>query len=65
MLCVISGADVLLLKDEQNPKCFTRTQYDFTCFFETSDNRTFDLFYRVARYVCMRFLYERCYTNEV
>ncbi|XP_071371085.1 thrombopoietin receptor [Centroberyx affinis] len=37
--------DVLLLKDDKDPKCFTRTEYDFTCFFETPDNRTYDLFY--------------------
>ncbi|XP_045905315.1 thrombopoietin receptor isoform X2 [Micropterus dolomieu] len=37
--------DVLLLKDEQDPKCFTRTQEDFTCFFETADNRTYDFLY--------------------
>ncbi|KAM9358421.1 thrombopoietin receptor [Symphorus nematophorus] len=42
---VISGADILLLKDEPNPKCFTRTEEDFTCFFETADSRTYDLFY--------------------
>ncbi|KAM3876191.1 thrombopoietin receptor [Diretmus argenteus] len=40
------GANVLLLKDEKDPKCFTRTEYDFTCFFETPDNRTYDLFYK-------------------
>lgn len=44
-------ADRLLLKDEENLKCFTRTQHDFTCFFETPDNRTYDLFYRVSGYV--------------
>uniref|UniRef100_A0A8C2XRJ1 MPL proto-oncogene, thrombopoietin receptor n=1 Tax=Cyclopterus lumpus TaxID=8103 RepID=A0A8C2XRJ1_CYCLU len=44
---VISGADVLLLKDEQDPKCFTRTEQDFTCFFETVDNRTYDLLYNL------------------
>ncbi|XP_059197634.1 thrombopoietin receptor [Centropristis striata] len=38
----LSREDVLLLKDEQNPKCFTRTEKDFTCFFETADNRTYD-----------------------
>lgn len=48
---VISGADVLLLKDEKDPKCFTRTEQDFTCFFETADNRTYDLLYTVFRYV--------------
>lgn len=44
-------ADLLLLKDEEDLKCFTRTQHDFTCFFETSDNRTYDLLYRVGGYV--------------
>lgn len=43
-------ADLLLLKDEEDLKCFTRTQHDFTCFFETSDNRTYDLLYRVGGY---------------
>lgn len=37
--------DVLLLKHVQDPKCFSRTEMDFTCFFETSDNGTYDLFY--------------------
>lgn len=44
-------AERLLLKDEENLVCFTRTQHDFTCFFETPDNRTYDLFYRVSGYV--------------
>lgn len=48
---VTSVADVLLLKDEQDPKCFTRTQEDFTCFFETADNRTYDFLYVFDRYV--------------
>ncbi|XP_044056902.1 thrombopoietin receptor [Siniperca chuatsi] len=42
----LSREDVLLLKDEQDPKCFARTEEDFTCFFETADNRTYDLLYR-------------------
>ncbi|XP_056270623.1 thrombopoietin receptor isoform X2 [Pseudoliparis swirei] len=42
----LSMEDVLLLKDEQDPKCFTRTEQDFTCFFETADNRTYDLLYK-------------------
>ncbi|CAB1437509.1 unnamed protein product [Pleuronectes platessa] len=41
----LSREDVLLLKDEQDPKCFTRTGLDFTCFFEAADNRTYDLLY--------------------
>lgn len=51
IMFVISGADVLLLKDEQDPKCFTRTEEDFTCFFETADNGTYDLLYSFDRYV--------------
>ncbi|XP_068446042.1 thrombopoietin receptor [Clinocottus analis] len=42
----LSMEDVLLLKDEQDPKCLTRTEQDFTCFFETADNRTYDLLYK-------------------
>uniref|UniRef100_A0A3Q4N236 MPL proto-oncogene, thrombopoietin receptor n=1 Tax=Neolamprologus brichardi TaxID=32507 RepID=A0A3Q4N236_NEOBR len=45
------GADVLFLKDEPNPKCFSRTTFDFTCFFETADNRTYNLFYSI-KYRC-------------
>ncbi|XP_060934233.1 thrombopoietin receptor [Limanda limanda] len=41
----LSKEDVLLLKDEPDPKCFTRTGLDFTCFFEAADNRTYDLLY--------------------
>ncbi|KAI3368548.1 hypothetical protein L3Q82_025558 [Scortum barcoo] len=47
--CHVSGTDVLLLKDEPNPKCFTRTEMDFTCFFETADNRIYDFFYTDPR----------------
>uniref|UniRef100_A0A3Q0RQI9 MPL proto-oncogene, thrombopoietin receptor n=1 Tax=Amphilophus citrinellus TaxID=61819 RepID=A0A3Q0RQI9_AMPCI len=45
IMFVITGTDVLLLKDEPNPKCFSRTMCDFICFFETEDNRTYDFFY--------------------
>ncbi|XP_056132743.1 thrombopoietin receptor [Lampris incognitus] len=41
----LSREDILLLEDEEEPRCFTRTEYDFTCFFETPDNRTYDFFY--------------------
>uniref|UniRef100_A0A3B4GLP1 MPL proto-oncogene, thrombopoietin receptor n=1 Tax=Pundamilia nyererei TaxID=303518 RepID=A0A3B4GLP1_9CICH len=41
------NTDVLFLKDEPNPKCFSRTTLDFTCFFETADNRTYNLFYSI------------------
>lgn len=45
----LSREDVLLLKDEQDPKCFTRTEQDFTCFFETAENRTYDFLYKFDR----------------
>ncbi|XP_005457175.1 thrombopoietin receptor isoform X1 [Oreochromis niloticus] len=45
--CNLSEEDVLFLKDEPNPKCFSRTTEDFTCFFETADNRTYNLFYSI------------------
>ncbi|XP_068563778.1 thrombopoietin receptor [Cebidichthys violaceus] len=42
----LSSEDILLLKGDLDPKCFTRTEQDFTCFFETADNRTYDLLYK-------------------
>ncbi|XP_028258950.1 thrombopoietin receptor [Parambassis ranga] len=41
----LSRQDVQLLKNEQDPKCFSRTQKDLTCFIETADNRTYDFLY--------------------
>uniref|UniRef100_A0A3B4WD05 MPL proto-oncogene, thrombopoietin receptor n=1 Tax=Seriola lalandi dorsalis TaxID=1841481 RepID=A0A3B4WD05_SERLL len=38
----VSSFETISPKD---PKCFTRTGGDFTCFFETADNRTYDLLY--------------------
>ncbi|XP_054645328.1 thrombopoietin receptor isoform X2 [Dunckerocampus dactyliophorus] len=46
---IIPLEDVLLLKDEADPKCFTRTEEDFTCFFETTDERTYDLYYNTGK----------------
>ncbi|XP_072245162.1 thrombopoietin receptor [Leuresthes tenuis] len=43
----LSKEEVLLLKDEENPKCFTRTEEDFICFFETMDNTTYDFLYEL------------------
>nr|XP_046246833.1 thrombopoietin receptor isoform X2 [Scatophagus argus] len=43
----LSREDVLVLKDEQSPKCFTRSEHDFTCFFETTHNKTYNLFYKL------------------
>ncbi|MED6254949.1 hypothetical protein ATANTOWER_002399 [Ataeniobius toweri] len=45
----LSKQDVLLIKDTENPKCFTRTLKDFTCFFETTENRTYDFLYKCER----------------
>ncbi|XP_071202417.1 thrombopoietin receptor-like isoform X5 [Salvelinus alpinus] len=42
----LSKKDVLLLAGDADPKCFTRTQYDFTCFWETPGNTAYDFFYR-------------------
>ncbi|XP_076026323.1 thrombopoietin receptor [Genypterus blacodes] len=41
----LAREDVLLLKDEDDPKCFSRTEDDLTCFFETPDNHTYELIY--------------------
>lgn len=43
----LSKEDVLLLKEEPNPKCFTRTLEDFTCFIETEDNGIYDFLYTI------------------
>lgn len=51
VVLVICGADALLITDKQDPKCFSRTQEDFTCFFMTADNRTYDLLYKIDKYV--------------
>ncbi|XP_010870641.1 thrombopoietin receptor isoform X2 [Esox lucius] len=42
----LSKEDVSLLADDEDPKCFTKTQYDFTCFWETTGKTSFDFFYR-------------------
>ncbi|XP_057698249.1 thrombopoietin receptor isoform X2 [Corythoichthys intestinalis] len=44
----ILGADISLLQDEDDPKCFTKTEEDFTCFFETTDNGIYDMFYSIG-----------------
>lgn len=48
---IISQPDVLLLAGDADPKCFTRTQYDFTCFWEAPGNTAYDFFYRNDKYV--------------
>ncbi|XP_061739635.1 thrombopoietin receptor isoform X1 [Nerophis ophidion] len=44
----LSQDDILLLKDEAYPKCFTRTEEDFTCFFETTGNSTCNFYYNIG-----------------
>ncbi|KAJ0032621.1 hypothetical protein NQD34_002702 [Periophthalmus magnuspinnatus] len=45
----LSEEDVLLLKDEPNPKCLTRMldPNDFTCFFKTKDNASYNFYYTI------------------
>lgn len=68
LMCSCLFADLLLLKDEENLNCFTSTRFDFTCFFETSDNRTYDLFYNIngcVQRVCIQsFVYEPSWTSD-
>lgn len=62
VMFVISETDILLLKDEPNPKCFARADVDFTCFFETADNRTYVFFYTaVDRFVIVIIIVIVCY----
>ncbi|KAJ7986270.1 hypothetical protein DPEC_G00338200 [Dallia pectoralis] len=42
----LSEEDVSLLAGDTDLKCFTKTQYDFTCFWETTGNTSYDFFYR-------------------
>ncbi|XP_019749914.1 thrombopoietin receptor isoform X1 [Hippocampus comes] len=44
----LSQDDIYLLREEDDPKCFTRTEEDFTCFFETPDNGTYNLLYYIG-----------------
>uniref|UniRef100_A0A3Q2NPA5 MPL proto-oncogene, thrombopoietin receptor n=1 Tax=Fundulus heteroclitus TaxID=8078 RepID=A0A3Q2NPA5_FUNHE len=48
--------NILLISDDEKPNCFTRTRRDFTCFFETPDNRTRDFHYTINRYNVFFFL---------
>ncbi|XP_067086613.1 thrombopoietin receptor [Osmerus mordax] len=41
----LSEKDVLLLEDDENPKCFTTTKDDFTCFWEETSNKSYEFFY--------------------
>ncbi|XP_023650165.1 thrombopoietin receptor [Paramormyrops kingsleyae] len=42
----VSEKDISLLEADKNPKCFTRTLEDFTCFWEVSDDTSYDFFYK-------------------
>ncbi|KAM9831659.1 LOW QUALITY PROTEIN: thrombopoietin receptor [Neosynchiropus ocellatus] len=57
---LLSRQDRLLLKDQDNPKCFTRTEDDFTCFVETEDNGTYHVFYSFHGASAMK----RCETSS-
>ncbi|KAG7487649.1 hypothetical protein MATL_G00025830 [Megalops atlanticus] len=41
----LSKKDILLLAADDDPKCFTRTQCDLTCFWEGSNNKSYNFFY--------------------
>ncbi|KAJ8392527.1 hypothetical protein AAFF_G00074050 [Aldrovandia affinis] len=41
----LSKKDIVLLAADEDPKCFTRTQYDLTCFWEVSDEKSYNFFY--------------------
>ncbi|KAM6962431.1 thrombopoietin receptor [Aplochiton taeniatus] len=43
----ITRKDILLLAGDKDPKCFTRTSKDFTCFIEVPDNQTYDFYYKI------------------
>ncbi|KAM8888832.1 thrombopoietin receptor [Synchiropus picturatus] len=58
-LDLLSRQDRLLLKEEDSPKCFTRTEDDFTCFVETEDNATYNVFYSFHTTSAMK----RCETS--
>ncbi|XP_017275916.1 thrombopoietin receptor [Kryptolebias marmoratus] len=60
----LSKEDILVMKDEESPKCFSRTGEDFTCFFETMDNKTFDLFYKHSAVPRTRCKMSVCGTEE-
>ncbi|XP_035268366.1 thrombopoietin receptor [Anguilla anguilla] len=43
----LSKKDIVLLEADEDPKCFTRTQYDLTCFWEESNNKSYNFFYSI------------------
>ncbi|XP_018609546.1 thrombopoietin receptor [Scleropages formosus] len=42
----LSEKDISLFDADENPKCFTRTMKDFTCFWEASNEKSYDFFYK-------------------
>ncbi|XP_030646997.1 thrombopoietin receptor [Chanos chanos] len=43
---LVSKTELGLLAEEDDPKCFTRTGEDFTCFWEAEVGKSYDFFYR-------------------
>ncbi|KAJ8376270.1 hypothetical protein SKAU_G00068500 [Synaphobranchus kaupii] len=43
----LSKKDIALLAADEDPKCFTRTEYDLTCFWEESNNKSYKFFYSI------------------
>ncbi|XP_061095724.1 thrombopoietin receptor [Conger conger] len=43
----LSKKDIVLLAADEDPKCFTRTQYELTCFWEESNNKSYNFFYSI------------------
>uniref|UniRef100_A0A8C4S252 MPL proto-oncogene, thrombopoietin receptor n=1 Tax=Erpetoichthys calabaricus TaxID=27687 RepID=A0A8C4S252_ERPCA len=56
---VLQLDDVLLLADEENPKCFTRTTEDLTCFWEGSLNTSYDFYHQ-----CDEYSVKKCILSE-
>lgn len=42
-----SFSDVALLAMDKNPKCFTKTLEDFTCFWEAAVGKSYDFLYKI------------------
>ncbi|KAI2663615.1 Thrombopoietin receptor [Labeo rohita] len=43
----LSKQDVALLSMDKNPKCFTKTLEDFTCFWEAAVGKSYDFLYKI------------------
>ncbi|XP_066548163.1 thrombopoietin receptor isoform X2 [Amia ocellicauda] len=38
---------IALVADDENPKCFTQTEEDFTCFWEDNSNSSYKFYYKI------------------